>query len=77
VLTAHPLTSAVCRDGAPPPLWATCATASLPVVLNLPYIQSKPPLFQYETIFPHPIPTDPAKESVPFIQPLGGREIFS
>ena len=32
VLTAHPLTLAVCRDGAPPPLWATCATASLLVV---------------------------------------------
>jgi len=42
VLTARPLPSAVCRDGAPPPLWAACATASLPVVENLlPYIRSE------------------------------------
>ena len=35
------LTLAVCRDGAPPPLWATCATASPPSVPNLlPYLLS-------------------------------------
>ena len=31
------------------------------------YIQSKPPFFQFETISPCPVTTDPAKESVPFL----------
>ena len=62
------LTLAVCRDGAPPPLWATCATASPPSVPNLlPYLQSKSPLFHLETISPRPNPTDPVTESVPFL----------
>ena len=67
------LTLAVCRDGAPPPLWATCATASPPSVPNLlPYLQAQSPLLQSEAISPSPITTNPTKESLPFflIAPL-------
>jgi len=40
------LTLAVCRDEAPPPLWATCASVYYPYGKQLPpYIQFKSPLF--------------------------------
>jgi len=34
---------------------------------SLPYIQSKSPLFYFETISPFPVTTDPAKELVVFL----------
>jgi len=43
----------------PAPHYPYCKTLS-------PYIQPKSPLLQSETISPHPITIDPAKESVPF-----------
>jgi len=56
------LTLAVCRDGAPPPLSATCATASLPSVPNLlPYLQAQSPFLQSEAISTCPITADLAK----------------
>ena len=59
------LTWAVCRDGAPPPLWATCASASPPSVPNLlPHLHSQSPLLSSEAISPSPI-ADPTMESVP------------
>ena len=66
------LTLAVCRDGAPPPLWATCATASPPSVPNLlPYLQAQSPLLQSEAIFPSPITQTPLWSLPPsFSQPL-------
>ena len=66
------LTLAVCRDGAPPPLWATCATASPPSVPNLlPYLQPQSPLLQSEAISPSPITQTPLWSLPPsFSQPL-------
>ena len=32
----------------------------------LPYIQPKPTLLKFETIFPRPVTTDPAEQSIPF-----------
>ena len=54
-------------DRRPPPLLATCASASPLYCKKLfPYIQIKSPLLLFETVSPCPIKTDPAKESVPF-----------
>ena len=55
--------------GQPPHPWASCSSASLPLLYKkcFPYIQSKSPLFQSETISPCLITIDPAKESVPFL----------
>ena len=66
------LTLAVCRDGAPPPLWATCATASPPSVPNLlPYLQPQSPLLYSEAISPSPITQTPLWSLPPsFSQPL-------
>ncbi len=69
------LTLAVCRDGAPPPLWATCATASPPSVPNLlPYLQAQSPLLYSEAISPSPITQTPLWSLPPsFSQPLQTR----
>jgi len=54
---------AVCRDGAPPPLWAPCAVSHRPQCEQLlPYIQSKSPFFSLGTISRCTITTDPPKE---------------
>lgn len=33
---------------------------------QIPYVQSKSPLFSFETVSPDPITTDPTEEFVPF-----------
>ena len=64
MLRAHPLTVGVCRDGAPPPLWATCAVPHCPYCKRILISSLKLPSLHLKS-FPIVLSQQPQLKSLP------------